>query len=87
LSEFHQWRKSVPWSLVASRESQAKRNHSQSLKQLAERGGLSPRELYAVVRGISWSHITSRDLWDMSEKEAQEIIDEWIIKDNQRATG
>jgi hypothetical protein len=43
--------RSVPWSVVAPHEAQAKRNHDQSLKRLAERGGLSPSELLAVLKG------------------------------------
>ena len=41
--------KSVPWSIVKDHETQAQRNHSQSLGRLAERGGLSPMELWCVV--------------------------------------
>lgn len=44
----------VPWDLLRGAESQAQRNHSQSLSRLAERGGLSPLELYAVLRGIDF---------------------------------
>ena len=40
----------VPWSLVAPHEAQAMRNHGgQDLKRLAERGGLAPSELVAVI--------------------------------------
>ena len=76
LSEFHKWRKSVPWSLIAPHEPQAKHNHSQSLEHLAKRGGLSPRELYAVIKGVKWSN---QMILDMSEEEAQKIIDNMII--------
>lgn len=40
---------SVPWEAVAPHEAQALRNHGQSLERLAERGGLSPLELLAVI--------------------------------------
>ncbi len=43
--------KVVPWDFVAPHEDQATRNHSQTLKRLAQRGGLSPAELVAVVTG------------------------------------
>ena len=81
LSEFHGWRKEVPFDFVAPHESQAKRNHSQSLKKLAERGGLSPVELYAVIRGLDWTKENSW-LYDMTESEAQNIIDQWLIEYN-----
>jgi hypothetical protein len=45
---------SVPWSLVAPHEGQARNNHDQSLDRLAERGGLSPSELWCVVLGKHW---------------------------------
>lgn len=45
----------VPWSLVVIHEDQARNNHHQSVAELAARGGLDPRELYAVLRDISWS--------------------------------
>lgn len=40
---------SIPWTLIAPHERQAQANHSQTLERLAERGGLSPRELWAVM--------------------------------------
>ncbi|KKM26796.1 hypothetical protein LCGC14_1581130 [marine sediment metagenome] len=43
--------RSVPWSFIAPHERQADRNHGQMLKRLAERGGLSPWEMLAVVTG------------------------------------
>lgn len=39
----------VPWSLVAPHERQALLNHDQTLARLADRGGLSPSELMAVL--------------------------------------
>jgi hypothetical protein len=41
---------SVPWDLVAPHEARAWKNHWQTLERLAERGGLSPHELVAVLR-------------------------------------
>lgn len=43
----------VPWDLLAPHEKQALRNHDQTLKRLAERGGLSPAEMVAVIEGSS----------------------------------
>lgn len=47
----------VPWSLVKPHEKQAQANHGQSLKRLAERGGLSPAELVHLLNGhgLNWS--------------------------------
>lgn len=41
--------RSIPWAMVAPHERQARSNHSQTLTRLAERGGLSARELVAVL--------------------------------------
>jgi hypothetical protein len=43
--------KVVPWDFVEPHREQAKRNHAQTLERLAQRGGLSPSELVAVVTG------------------------------------
>ena len=44
----------IPWSLIEPFEGQAMANHGgQSLGRLAERGGLSKAEAYAVVAGLS----------------------------------
>jgi hypothetical protein len=40
---------SVPWSLVEPHREQAYANHCQTLERLAERGGLAPVELHAVM--------------------------------------
>ena len=79
LSEFHEWRISVPYKFLASNEenaqSRAKRNHSQSLETLASRGGLSPLEIYLIIRDIPFREGIKMG---MTEKLAKEIIDEWI---------
>jgi len=52
---------SIPWELIEPHEWQARRNHYQSLERLAERGGLSPDELVAVMEGRGWRPMTMRD--------------------------
>lgn len=39
----------IPWEILEPHEAQAYSNHGQSLEQLARRGGLSWREIYAVI--------------------------------------
>lgn len=47
---------SVPWRLVEPHEDQALKNHNgQSLARLAERGGLGPDELVAVLEDRQWT--------------------------------
>jgi len=46
---------SIPWSVIAPHEKQALKNHGgQSLKRLAERGGLSPCKAVAVLEDRAW---------------------------------
>lgn len=45
---------SVPWDWIARFSGQCKINHYQTLEHLAERGGLSPQEMWAVVHGKDW---------------------------------
>jgi len=40
---------SIPWEAISADEQQARTNHGQSLDALAQRGGLSPYELLAVL--------------------------------------
>lgn len=53
--------RSVPWSLLAPHEARAQRTHSQTLERLAERGGLSPSEMAAVIEDREWRPMVHRD--------------------------
>lgn len=44
----------VPWAFVAPHEGWALKNHDQTLQRLAERGGLSPCEIVAILEGRKW---------------------------------
>lgn len=52
---------SVPFGFMAPHEEWAQRNHSQSLKQLAARGGLSACEALAVIEGREWRRMDVTD--------------------------
>lgn len=43
--------KAIPWAAIQSHEAQAQRNHSQSLRRLAQRGGLNAAEAVWVMLG------------------------------------
>lgn len=73
---YHNWRCGVPWSLVEYCGDQAMTNHGQTLKRLAQRGGLSPREVLALIRKVRF---TDKTILAIKEKKAQEILD-GIIK-------
>ncbi len=57
----------VKWSELSDK--MAMDNHSQTLKRLAERGGLCARELVGNIEGIGWS-----DLMSITEEHAEEVV-------------
>lgn len=63
---------SVPWSVVTPHETQAQRNHGQSLPRLAQRGGLSPDEMLAVLEDRDWER--------MDREEAVRQLRNWITE-------
>lgn len=46
----------IPRGLLMTHESQAWKNHGQSLSQLARRGGLGWSEALAIIEGKSWKN-------------------------------
>lgn len=46
--------RAVPWAMVLPHRAAAGRNHGQTLERLADRGGLSPRELLLVLDDARW---------------------------------
>ena len=60
---------SIPWDLIGSHEDQAQANHSQSLRRLAVRGGLSCCEVLAVLYDKPW-----QDLRALSERDAEDFL-------------
>lgn len=52
---------SILWELLEPHKGQARRNHDQSLELLAERGGLTPTEIVAVMECREWRPMTMRD--------------------------
>lgn len=59
-------REYIPWSIIQPHEQQAMHNHGQTLKRLAERGGLSYCEALAVIEDRQWRR--------MDEAEAKEKV-------------
>ena len=51
----------IDWQLVIDHGGQAKKNHYQSVERLAERGGLSWCELYAVLHDKPWQKMGTND--------------------------
>lgn len=46
----------IPWEIIETHREQAIKNHGQTLERLAERGGLSYRELYAVLNDKEYDY-------------------------------
>jgi hypothetical protein len=51
----------IDYQLVADHAEQAKANHYQTVERLAERGGLSWCELYAVLHNRKWEKIETNE--------------------------
>ncbi len=51
----------IPWEAIAPYEGMALENHQQSLKRLAERGGLGPVEAYFIMHGRTWKNVKVTD--------------------------
>lgn len=47
----------IPWCVIEPHDRQARKNHSQTLERLAERGGLSACEALAILEGRAWEPI------------------------------
>lgn len=47
--------KAIPWAAIQPHEHQAQRNHGQTLKGLASRGGLDVAEAVLVLLDRSWT--------------------------------
>lgn len=69
---------SVPWAFLEPHEAQALRNHSQSLKRLAERGGLAPCEAIDIVKGLHWNSTPFSP--EGNARELINMVREWRAK-------
>lgn len=63
---------SVPWRIIAMHEPQAMENHDQTLERLAQRGGLRPSEMVAVLEDRKWRSMPD----DEARKRLFEIVDQ-----------
>ncbi len=65
--------KAIPWSIVENHEQQALNNHSQTLRGLASRGGLTEMELYYLLRNERWPSNPAR--WITKEAALEALLD------------
>jgi hypothetical protein len=52
--------KSLPWRVIEPHRAQAKSNHSQTLEELAGRGGLGTVEIIAIMAGTDFYSLFTR---------------------------
>lgn len=57
--------KSMPMDMLLPHEKQAIRNHGQTLKRLAERGGICPSEALSIMDGLHWGAVKVCDENDL----------------------
>lgn len=68
----------IPWELVNPHEQQAKANHGgQDLETLATRGGLSPAELWFVLRDRPWADGGNWPGREQAVLDLRERVEEW----------
>lgn len=58
------WPSHVPWSLLEPHESQALKNHGQTLERLAQRHGLSLCEMLAIIERRPWRRMGDQEALD-----------------------
>ena len=68
----------VPWDLLAHFEKQVIKNHQQTLKRLAERGGLSVEEILLILLGRPISDISSLGHLPDCVQALKEGINAWL---------
>lgn len=72
----------IPWEVIAPHEAQAYENHGQSLERLASRGGLSYREMFAVLRNKRFDTWNDDDFADIFyEFAVLRIVRDFYTKD------
>jgi hypothetical protein len=69
----------VPIGLIHDHEVQADDNHGQTVGTLKRRGGLSPIEMYAVLKDLHW-----QDVYDTDAHEPRVPLEQMIDYINER---
>ena len=65
--------RTVPWGILAPHEAQALRNHSQTLKRLAERGGLALCEMCAIIEERRWRSMDDTEAYERVLREIEKF--------------
>ena len=68
----------VPWEFIAEHEAECLNNHDQTPQRLAERGGLAPGEIVAVIeaeRSCAWMAPP-----EVSVERLKELLAAWVAE-------
>ena len=66
----------IPWAVLAPHEAQALKNHSQTLEQLANRGGLGPEEAYCIYHDMGYQY-GDQDLHEKSMTWLEKVLQDF----------
>ena len=77
-----EWPRSVPLAMMEAVESNCKCNHSQSVERLAQRGGMSYKEILWALMGCEWKEVGS-----MTTEEAANAVMKMVEEWNKASTG
>jgi hypothetical protein len=75
----------IPWAMLEPRAKQAEKNHGQTLRRLAERGGLSWPEAFAILKGTDYYELLKPER-DPAAAEAavKALVVEWEAKQQEQ---
>lgn len=76
----------VPWKFLEPHENQAYENHGQSFEQLARRGGLSWRELYAVITDKEFDYGSKRTA-DYYRRAVLDAVEKFNMENGEQENG
>lgn len=80
---------SVPWEVMVPHESRCQKNHGQSIKRIAERGGFSSGEAYCIVNNLDWYEMEKTIGWQEADRRwveyAEKINNHYAELDRLRA--
>lgn len=78
------WPTAMPWGLLWPHGTQAQANHGQSLKRLAERGGLDPVEMLKVIEGTPWRTADQQPLMLVAMERLRRYRIHWMRRNRNR---
>jgi hypothetical protein len=72
--------KAIPWAAIAPHDKQAQSNHSQTLEELARRGGLDVTEAEVVMLDRKYRYGVTLDRAEMARSRANLMKLVWVFE-------